>query len=72
MFVRTLTEDPNTNCFTCGRWYFHVALDRCPRCGSDSVEVYTILELGLLSRAGDKRSGGTTVDRPRDKGNRAA
>ena len=58
----------NSQCFTCSRLYFGKTFNKCPRCGSDSVQHYSEGELGLLSRGLDDTlqasgTGATTLMR---------
>lgn len=72
MFVNKITQDPSAHCFACGRWYYHVRLDRCPRCASDAIEHYTASELQLLSRTYGDGQSGAAIDRRLYEGKRAA
>ncbi len=46
----------HTECFTCSRFYFNELVQRCPCCGSESIQHYSTDDLGLLSRFGDRGS----------------
>src|SRR5690348_6433437 len=43
----------HSECFTCSRMFFGRHLERCPRCGSRSLQHYTAGELDLFARPGD-------------------
>lgn len=45
----SINKKEHTYCFMCARTYFSRVLERCLRCGSDSVQHYTSHDLSLLA-----------------------